>query len=783
MTPWQFIAGIHRQDLARPQARWVSVFTIPDRSVYWYRIDGPSADADLQRLSQNSDVYFSCGLHSRRQTAGQRGSEADIAELPGLWLDVDVEGEQHKLQGYFPSKAEASAWLQSLPLKPTVVVDSGYGLQAWWQFDRPLEVSQYQWGQAQGHRAARQLSRRWQAKLQEICPYALDTTSDLARVLRPVGTFNHKGEVPKPVRLVSGEYQTYAVEHLSGLLQAPEAVQGQATVSVPEGPVTSALSVIEPHDRETWLKVGMALHQWGKGSAEARALWDSWSLSQGYRPDDMETWQKEQDKVWNSFHGTEDGITIATVLSMAAQRGWIDPEEEAFRQRQNERVAQKQGKQAVATTPTFTDLHRADVLIDQMGRDLIYCPEVGWLQWSGLVWRKDITDGLKATSALSRRLSEEKNDDIALSLSRDYADVVSAGRAIRYAAADQRIRVETEQLDAAEKWLPVTNGYVNLETGELTDSSEHRDKLLTRSVDLAYQPGKVSELWEQSILEIMGGSEEMVRFLQKLAGYSLTGSTVEEKLFIHQGGGSNGKSTFIDALLEVSGEYGKTAPFDSFVKRRGGGIPNDIAAMRGSRVVIASEPSDGVVLDEGKIKQLTGGDKVAARFLHREFFTFRPRFKLHLMTNPKPQISGTDDGIWRRVVMIPYRQRFAVSDLKARILRYELPGVLAWAVRGAVAWYKEGLHYPGEVRSATSEYRAEENPLGEWIDVHLQPSDRGMVPLEQATQSYVSWCMKQGLRYVDRKDFMRALEKAGYHIGRASGRGSARVVQGASLQG
>lgn len=198
---------------------------------------------------------------------------------------------------------------------------------------------------------------------------------------------------------------------------------------------------------------------------------------------------------------------------------------------------------------------------------------------------------------------------------------------------------------------------------------------------MSFDPGAGCPRWQRFLREVFGDDEELIGFVRRLVGYSLTGDTREHALIVFHGAGANGKTTFVETWKKLLGDCARTAAFDSFARARGDrGVRNDLARLHGARLVVASESGEGRKLDEATVKQLTGGDTVTARFLYGEHFEFRPQFKLCLVTNHRPQVSGDDDAIWRRLRLVPFEVSFqGREDLKLPTeLRQELSGILAW---------------------------------------------------------------------------------------------------------
>ena len=257
--------------------------------------------------------------------------------------------------------------------------------------------------------------------------------------------------------------------------------------------------------------------------------------------------------------------------------------------------------------------------------------------------------------------------------------------------------------------------------------------------------------YEKFLSKITGNNPKLIEFLQRAAGYSATGDTREEKLFLPHGPTATGKSTFLEAIKATLGEYAQTADFETFLKRRNvGGIRNDIARLDGARLVISIEVDEGKPLAEGLIKTLTGGDTVSARFLYHESFEFVPQFKLWLAANHAPQVSDTDDAIWRRIRRVPFEHTIPEKErdpkIKATLRDPKVagPAILAWIVQGCLKWQKEGLVVPGIVKQSTEQYRRSQNPLSEFFNQECEFGSDFLVRLSRLRAAYVKWAEENG---------------------------------------
>ena len=248
---------------------------------------------------------------------------------------------------------------------------------------------------------------------------------------------------------------------------------------------------------------------------------------------------------------------------------------------------------------------------------------------------------------------------------------------------------------------------------------------------------------------ILGGDEELIGFLQRAIGYSLTGDTGEQVLFVLNGTGANGKSTLIRVLQELLGEYGQQTPMETLMVTKSTGVPNDIARLEGARFVAAVEAESGQRLAEAKLKQLTGGDRLAARFLYGEHFEFTPVCKLWLATNKLPEVRGTDEGIWRRFRVIPFNVTIPEAERDRSLpekLRAELPGILNWALAGCLDWQRNGLCPPAKITDATKAYRDDMDGVAQFVGDCCVMDREADVTVKALYDNYVEWVKQTGKR-------------------------------------
>jgi putative DNA primase/helicase len=303
--------------------------------------------------------------------------------------------------------------------------------------------------------------------------------------------------------------------------------------------------------------------------------------------------------------------------------------------------------------------------------------------------------------------------------------------------------------DAGDGWnsdpwlLGVPNGVVNLRTGERRDG--RREDRLTMSTAAPFDAEATCPRWQQFVGEVFGGDEDLITFVHRAIGYSITGDTSEQVLFLPYGHGANGKGTLTQTLDHVLGDYAYAMPFSTVELHNRSAIPNDVAALVNRRFVSASETNDGTRLNESRVKALTGCDPISARFLHAEFFTFQPVAKYWLSVNHKPVVCDDSYAFWRRLRLIPFTQTFAIDKTLGAQLRAEGPGILAWCVRGCLAWQQHGLEAPAVVMDATAAYKAESDVLHDFYEEACDLEAESQVGARDLYEHYQRWAEQHGL--------------------------------------
>ena len=323
------------------------------------------------------------------------------------------------------------------------------------------------------------------------------------------------------------------------------------------------------------------------------------------------------------------------------------------------------------------------------------------------------------------------------------------------------VTVDHGEFDHDHMLLNTESGYVDLTNGELKDHDIK--KLFSEQTASEYSDTIDCPLWDQFLSQIFKNDEELIHYVQKAVGYSLTGSTAEQVMFLLLGSGRNGKSVFINTIRNILGSYAKQMNVESIIVHNNNGNANsDIARLENTRLVTSSEANEGSRLDESLVKQLTGGDKILARFLYGMEFEYTPKFKIWMATNHLPLIRGTDEGIWRRLKVIPFDVQIPKDKVDKNLenkLKSEWAGILNWIVQGAIMWQREGLEDPERVSEASREYRENMDPLDAFINEMCTDGAEYSVKARTLYDEYRIWAEKSGEYRMSMTKFGREMTK------------------------
>ncbi len=386
--------------------------------------------------------------------------------------------------------------------------------------------------------------------------------------------------------------------------------------------------------------------------------------------------------------------------------------------------------------------------INRHGGNFRFCEGLGgWMVYNNGVWHRDGEMLFyAATARVGRAMADAARNDPDLDKNkRAVAMSMCSNRvvqnAMQYSRADKRVRAGAADFDADSFKLNTPEGVVDLKTGVL---GPHEPKALhTRMAAVAPSPAP-APVWMRFLDEATAGDKELQGYLQRLAGYALSGETKEHQMSFIWGPGGNGKSVFVNTIVAAMGDYAMGTPSNTFSARSDNAHPEGLARLRGARLVVASETQEGLTWNEALVKQVTGGDTVTARFMHQGSFDYKPQFKLVVMGNHKPRLVNLDNGMKRRLQMVPFTvtPKNPDRELEAK-LKAELPQVLQWMIEGCLLWQRDGLQLPAVVSAATQEYFVDEDPVGRFLEERCVQGHEKTVQTGALFEAWREWAEDQ----------------------------------------
>lgn len=423
----------------------------------------------------------------------------------------------------------------------------------------------------------------------------------------------------------------------------------------------------------------------------------------------------------------------------------------------------------------LTDLGNGKRLVDQYGDNLKYVPAWGWLEWTDIGWQRITLERFGSYSELVPEVIRweartKLGSDTTLqrrwrtfSMKSESSGALSAIE--KLARQDPRVLSETDEFDADPHLLACRNGVVDLRTGVIREFE--KSDLLTKNTNVQYDSSARMSEWEDFLKVSTQGDIEMMEYLQRAAGYTLTGLTAEECFFVLTGPTASGKSTFLDAMLTCLGHYSTTTQSDTFMYRRNRDTARDeMATLAGMRLVGMSEIIEGAVFNVPLINQVTGGDRVKAKELYKNPFEFKPQFKLWIATNHDP--AAQDNALMRRIKRIPFNHTIPLHQrdpqLKVLLKDPERGGraVLAWAVQGAVKWYATGMMEPASVKLAVEEYRVENDSFGRFLSECVMVDPNAEIAGRFLYQAFDIWAKQNNEFAMRRPQFNQKMKERGF---------------------
>ncbi len=801
----------------------------------WVSAWCPSIDAAVQVSEERGEgaLYFGLALmdelEARKESAAEgsmiltsRGKAKHARALGGLWAEVDYQGPGHKGKGLPPDIAAAQGLLADLKLQPSAVVASGGGLHAYWLLHEVWELDSDE-ERSKAHATVSRLQAALRAEARAKGWNAgVDPIADLARVLRVPGSWNRKvKDRPVEVEILSIDpglrYDPLDFEAFPEVKVRRYPKAGTKAKAQEEPPPARYGDVIggcawmahcvsedgaKTLSEPAWYAMASVLGRCQLGDVDGAALFHEASRPYPkYRPQEAEAKLARALERGPVLCGrVEESLGGEDFCQGCAHRGQI--KSPILLGRGPKRAptvaagpARDLGQRLkVVKEAPCSESANATRFVREAKGGWIFCKSIGaWFGWDGTCFRKDTTDASLddcrrlVPAAIYRDAAEaadgtKDGQDVSEALSkwaRTSQSHAKLTNTLNLAKADPRIRVSPEDLDADPMLLNLPNGTADLKACKFYPRDEDDRSRVTKVTQAAYDESARCPRWEQFLGEVFidkagQPDPELIAYVQRAVGYSLTGEISEHALFLLHGRGSNGKTVFLETLSHVLGDYAQHIDFVALLAEPGGrqkrGPNEDVARLRGSRFVVASEADSGARFSESTVKRLTGGDAISAEFKYGHQFTFKPSHKLWLAVNDKPQVRDQSHGFWRRIKLLPLRAKFLpperaeagakVMDKKLpEALRMEASGILMWALEGLEEWIEKGLGTCQAVSQETDSYRMEEDPLADFLGAKCELEADALAPCGELYASYAKYCEDAGEKPFSPNAFGRLVSK------------------------
>lgn len=420
-----------------------------------------------------------------------------------------------------------------------------------------------------------------------------------------------------------------------------------------------------------------------------------------------------------------------------------------------------------------TDVGNAERLVAAYGDDIRYVYEYkNWIHWDDNIWVTDKNGHMsRLAKQVAKSIFEEAENITDEKVQKKLITHAFASEIMKrltsmvdVATTEPGITISQSDLDDDKYLLGVKNGVVDLKTGKLLPSI--KSQMITKRANVKYDVDAKCPVWKHALSQMMNEDQDVVDYLQRAVGYSLTGDTREHLLFFLHGYGENGKSVFISIIQNLLNDYAAQTPVATIMKKAKGSIPNDIARLKGARFVSTTETEEDSRISDAEIKHMTGGDIVTARYLHKEFFEFKPQFKLWVSGNYKP-ILGEDHGIWRRLILVPFEVTFDAKtrdDQLENKLMKELSGILNWAIEGCIKWQNQSLknNPPKKISDATNEYKSDNDRIDSWTKDCCEKDPSFSAKSSELYESFRNWAVSNGELGMSHRTFSQKMVERKY---------------------
>lgn len=798
-------------------------FTSPSAAIdqLTYLTGGRATAQDIYACMSSQQLAETKVVGGRSFLEAKRGTE-NVAGIKALYIDLDVKADSYATPGAAFGELRRFIAEVGLP-RPTLAVSSGTGgAHIYWVLDKVLPRAEWQ----PLANALAEATRRHGLKVDSNC------TVDSARLLRVPETWNYKGTPPLPVTMGKviqpndvplDDIRRILLPYMGAtVVRLPTAMAPSGKPALPQSELSAGIQAPQapPIDIDSIKPlcgfVATALDTGGQSyaqplwnlttllatftqSARGDGRWAAHEMAKGHPGYDLGTTDALYDRKvaerdvrnigWPSCSAVQNAgcTSCATCPLLALGKSPLahgKPSTTSSCSAEHKSGAVSDGSAGKEDDP-LTEDRAARQFAERHAGQLLFCHDTGrWHQWTGAAWQPNRCGlAFQWARELARDLCAEENPRVQYLVSK----ASFAGAVERFARSDPAFAVTMEGWDADPWLLGTPGGTVDLRTGDLREA--RREERITKLAAVTPPADAKCQTWRRFINDVTQGDTSYARFLQQLCGYCLTGDTSEQALFFAYGGGGNGKGVFIHTLAGIMADYAVNAAMETFTASKHDRHSTEIASLRGARLVTASETEQGRKWAESRIKQLTGGDVMRARYMRQDEFEFKPVMKLLLIGNNKPSLSSVDDAARRRFNLLPFLFKPALADpFLEQKLHSEWPEILRWMIEGCIDWQQNGLCRPEIVRDATNEYFEVQDTFKQWMDEkcivqHGNPNRKAT-----AQDLFASWgqfAIINSEPAGNMKGFGERMDRLGFkknkNIPAKSGSGKARGYEGIEL--